>query len=212
MASRVHLKQLDKLLFEFDHKSGKALFNQDSTFILVDEFNKLYRNHERGAEWLKWICLVYDYDSPYRNLPVDDRMRKASNAIFSNNVLPVKPLEHPLVSAAITKYRELQYDPILEQHDLYMEKIHFFNAFIRNQKPESADEMIDLQKVMENSKKITDIALELRRKVQEMTKRNKHLRGGVKKSALESQLNDILKEVEREGLMNRGEDGRATDH
>lgn len=100
---------------------------------------------------IRYVILVYDYDSPYRQQPLDERkVRVAKDVGYSYNPDTSKITERegkniinndiPDVVRAIKKYRELQYD---EERDLLMaydEQLLQFKEFFRK-KGKTEDEI-----------------------------------------------------------------------
>ena len=126
-------------------KKGEDIVDEDNGVLAVPEFQKVLNQKKLGQKAMKFVALSQDYDSPYRYLNEKDRYRQIIADIFG------KPkwadLKHPLVQAAIEKYRQLQRDPLDEQLEAFNKKIDQYTTLINNWHldQETAE---DLQKVM----------------------------------------------------------------
>jgi hypothetical protein len=72
-------------------------------------------------EEVLFIVLAYDYHSPYRQFPEDDRIRKAMIHVYNDN--NPKLMERDIIKSAIDAYKSLQYSPKIELAEKYQKKI-----------------------------------------------------------------------------------------
>ena len=126
-------------------KKGGELIDEDNGILVVPEFVKVLEEKKLGNKAMKYVAFSQDYDSPYRYLNDKDRSRQICIDVWG------KPdnsaLKHPLMIAAIEKYRLLQRDPLDDQLEAFNRKIDQYTSLINDWvlTEESAE---DLQKVM----------------------------------------------------------------
>lgn len=183
------------MLFNID-KKGNVL--DDNGFISsIPEFDELFET--LGNKYFKWIVFVYDYESPYRNLPIEQRKAEVSKDIF-NNVRYIKEEENPVFVKAVNKYKFLMFDPIVEQYSIQMEKLNQLNKFISNWKVETA-ELEDIKKIQDiiiKNETLSDIAIKLRQKIAESKSTAKgRLLGGGNLTFLEANINSIQEAIDK---------------
>lgn len=101
------------LLFYIDERNGVVLRPDCAKLcpelIAIDEKELLL------------IILIYDYHSPYRQFPEEDRKRKAMIQIYGENVYEL--FDKQIIKNAIHAYKSLQYDPKIELAASYQNKI-----------------------------------------------------------------------------------------
>lgn len=123
-------------LFYIDEKN-LTILNPDCV-KLVPEIAPLMQSEEK----LKYVILVYDYDSPFKQWPIDDRKRKAINRVWGD--APPKNLEtDKVLNVAIEAYKSLQYDTKRELIATYERKIQQIESKIEDE---------------DNEKKLTEYA------------------------------------------------------
>lgn len=98
------------------------VFLSDKGVALLPELFVVYKHKRMGSDMVKWIVSVYDYKSPYRNLPFEIRVREITYKIFKKKYN--KLTESSEVQRAITEYCNEQYDELIEQYNLMGEKNH----------------------------------------------------------------------------------------
>lgn len=76
-------------------------------------------------EEILFIVLAYDYCSPYAHFSEDDRLRRASLQVWSDNRLDI--LQKQKIRSAIDIYKGLQYNPKIELIKAYQDKINSLN-------------------------------------------------------------------------------------
>jgi hypothetical protein len=160
--------------------------------MAVPEFRTLIQ--ESGGNHMKYVAFMYDHESPYRNMPEPERKKRIQKDIFGTSRIK----DDRFLKEAVRVYRELQYDPLIEQYDIFMEKVTEFNQMLRNTKMD-IENVDTIQKAMIANKKVSETALELRKMVREsMAAKDGKIRGGGSKSFLESNLPSIHNEMDME--------------
>ena len=125
-------------------KEGHIVKNDDGV-TGVPEFIKVLKANKLGSSALKWVALVYDYDSPYRHLTEKDRKKAVAKDLFgSYNWAGSKRQE---ILDASLKYKQLQFDPLDEQLIAFNSKIDEFTAFMKAMTIDE-DNADKLQKIM----------------------------------------------------------------
>lgn len=129
-------------LFKIDSEGDVRL--QDDTFLLIPELKEVYDSKELGSKAIRWIVLVYDYKSPYRQLTLSARIKEATEDIYNKE--KIKVLNNGIMQDAIKKYNKLQFDPLRDQYQVYTDKIAEYNQYMRDMglRAETAKELQDL--------------------------------------------------------------------
>lgn len=122
----------------------KDVFDDNPELRSIPEFDKLTDRQ------MKFVIFVYDYKSPFRNLPMEQRKKKAAlqagfkwsptenrpdrntRDIINGNVTSVEHASH--------KYMELQFDEDYENLKAYDEQLSEIREFFKK-KEKSVDEM-----------------------------------------------------------------------
>jgi len=129
-------------LINFD-KDGDILL-QDNSIALMPCLWKVYKTRGLGSDMVKWIVSVYDYKSPYRRLPEDERISRVTYAIYGKDSTSKYKREE--VAQAIEEYVKLQYDPLIDQFNAMSEQMFKMNLVYRNIEP-TKDNLEDLNKL-----------------------------------------------------------------
>jgi hypothetical protein len=169
-------------LFDIDSEGDVKL--QDDTFLLIPELKAVYEDKKLGSKAIRWIVLVCDYNSPYRQLLREKREEEVSFDIYDKG--KVKELDCDLIKAAVEKYGKLQYEPIFEQYIIYTEKIAQFNEYMR-ELDFTKENTEELQKQMISQKKV----IETREEIKEMILKKKEeekIGGGGDTTFIEQEL------------------------
>ena len=126
-------------------KKGEDITDEDNGVLAVPEFQKVLKEKKLGQKGMKFVALSQDYDSPYRYLNEKDRIRQIFTDITGKPTWAAT--KHPLILAAVEKYRKLQRDPLDDQLEAFNKKIDQYTTLINNWHldQETAE---DLQKVM----------------------------------------------------------------
>mgnify|MGYP003145391645 FL=1 len=169
-----------KYLFDVD-KEGNVLL-QDKTVALVPEILAVYRHKDYGSRAIKWIVLMCDYNSPYRNLPEKEKREAVTMDMYGKRSF--YKLDKEVIEKAMDKYNELQYDPLYEQYRVFNNKLIEFNEYIKNM-PITGDNATELQKVMIGQDKIMDAREKLRKLILTRNEEEENIEGGGELSFLE---------------------------
>jgi len=127
------------------------VYKDDDGVTGVVEFQSVLTAKNLGPSALKWVALIFDYDSPYRHFTEKERIKAVSLDLYGN--VKWKEEERKEIQAAIKKYKELQFDPLDEQLLAFNNKIDQFTTFMNNM-PITQDTAQDLQKIMIGIEKI----------------------------------------------------------
>jgi hypothetical protein len=126
-------------------KDGNV-FLQDNSIALMPCMWKLYKDKKGGSKQVKWIVSVYDYKSPFRRLPEEERKSRVSYMIFDKTKNPKENDE--LVRDAVEEYVKLQYDPLIDEYNAMCEQSYRMTKVYRSIQP-TADNLEDLNKMQE---------------------------------------------------------------
>ena len=89
------------------------IFKDDDGVTGVPEFLTLIKKEKFGPTALKWVALVYDYESPYRHYSESERVKAVSKDLY--DTYNWKGVKDAALKVACDKYNELQFDPLDEQ-------------------------------------------------------------------------------------------------
>lgn len=127
------------------------IYKDEDGAMGVPEFVTLLKAEKLGPTALRWVALIYDYDSPYRHFTEKDRIRCVSQDIYKTH--DWKDRDRMEVKLAVIKYKELQYDPLDEQLAAFNGKIDQFTSFMNDMEVDE-DSAESLQKIMIGIEKI----------------------------------------------------------
>ena len=127
------------------------VYRDDDGITGVPEFLKVLKAGKLGADALKWVALVCDYDSPYRHFNEKERFKAVSKDTYGT--YEWRGASRPEVQAALEKYKKLQFDPLDEQLRAFNVKIDQFTLFMNNMRV-NEDSAESLQKIMIGIEKI----------------------------------------------------------
>ena len=127
------------------------IFKDDDGVTGVPEFLALIKREKFGPTALKWVALVYDYESPYKHYNEGERRKAVSKDLY--DTFKWSGGKDSVLLAACTKYRELQFDPLDEQLLAFNKKIEEFTKFMSDLKV-TEDTAESLQKLMIGIEKI----------------------------------------------------------
>jgi hypothetical protein len=173
-------RKIMKTLFKVE-KDGNVLL-QDQTIALVPELFDVYKHKDYGSRAIKWIVNMYDYNSPYRNLPEMERKEAVTQDIYDKKSW--YKIEKDIIKEASEKYKKLQYDPLLEQYSVFNEKMAQFNEYVKKM-PITGDNATELQKVMLGIDKIMEAREKLRKVIIARGEEDDKIHGGGELSFLE---------------------------
>ena len=60
------------------------VYKDDDAVTGVEEFQSILTSKNLGPSALKWIALIYDYDSPYRHFIETERVKAVSLDLYGN--------------------------------------------------------------------------------------------------------------------------------
>lgn len=126
------------------------VFLQDNSIALIPKMWAVYKNRKMGSKMVKWIVSVYDYKSPFRRLPLDERKARVSYAIYDKDKNPKE--NDDLVQKAIEEYTKLQYDPLIDQYNAMCEQAYKMTKVYRDIEP-SENNLEELNKLQEQMQK-----------------------------------------------------------
>ena len=127
------------------------IFKDDDGVTSVPEFLALIKKEKFGPTALKWVALVYDYESPYRHYSENERVKAVSKDLY--DTYNWKGVKDATLKAASDKYNELQFDPLDEQLIAFNKKINQFTALIDSMHLDEENAEL-LQKLMIGVEKI----------------------------------------------------------
>ena len=127
------------------------IFKDDDGVVVVPEFLTLIKKEKFGPTALKWVALVYDYESPYRHYSENERVKAVSKDLY--DTYNWKGTKDATLKAACDKYSELQFDPLDEQLIAFNKKINQFTSLIDSMHLDEENAEL-LQKLMIGVEKI----------------------------------------------------------
>jgi len=127
------------------------IFKDDDGVTGVPEFLTLIKKEKFGPTALKWVALVYDYESPYRHYSENERVKAVSKDLY--DTYNWKGTKDATLKAACDKYSELQFDPLDEQLIAFNKKINQFTSLIDSMHLDEENAEL-LQKLMIGVEKI----------------------------------------------------------
>ena len=127
------------------------VYKDDDGITGVPEFLNVLNADKLGADALKWVALVCDYDSPYRHFNEKERFKAVSKDTYGT--YEWRGASRPEGQAALEKYKKLQFDPLDEQLRAFNVKIDQFTLFMNNMRVDE-DSAESLQKIMIGIEKI----------------------------------------------------------
>ena len=136
-------------LLNLDRKGD--IFKDDDGVTGVPEFLTLIKKEKFGPSALKWVALVYDYESPYRHYNEEERKKAVSKDLY--DTFKWAGEKDSTLIAASNRYRELQFDPLDEQLLAFNKKIEEFTQFMSDLRV-TEDTAESLQKLMIGIEKI----------------------------------------------------------
>lgn len=126
-------------------KDGNV-FLQDDSIALMPSMWRLYKDKNGGSSQIRWIVAMYDYKSPYRRLPEEERHSRVSYTVFKSKTN--SKAGSKLVKDAIAEYIKLQYDPLIDEYNAMCEQSYKMTKVYRSMTP-TKDNLEDLNKMQE---------------------------------------------------------------
>ena len=136
------------------------IYKDDSGIVLVPEFKKVLDSEKLGQTAMKWIALVFDYESPYRHYIENERIKVVSKDLY--DTYRWSGVNKPEMKTAVNKYKELQFDPLDEQLLAFNKKINEFtnlinNTFLNDENAEMLQKlMIGVEKILKTRQALLD--------------------------------------------------------
>ena len=136
------------------------IYKDDSGIVLIPEFKKVLDTEKLGQTAMKWIALVFDYESPYRHYIENERIKVVSKDLY--DTYSWSGVNKPEMKTAINKYKELQFDPLDEQLIAFNKKINEFtnlinNTFLNDENAEMLQKlMIGVEKILKTRQALLD--------------------------------------------------------
>ena len=127
------------------------IYKDDSGIVLVPEFKKVLDTEKLGQTAMKWIALVFDYESPYRHYIENERIKVVSKDLYDTYSW-----------SGVNKPEELQFDPLDEQLLAFNKKINEFtnlinNTFLNDENAEMLQKlMIGVEKILKTRQALLD--------------------------------------------------------
>lgn len=126
---------------------SKSVFETNPPLKMTEHLSKL-SNKE-----VKWIALVYDYDSPLSQMPTN--IRKIKAGIMTGwemvNGLPDKPLQtimdggNDKVNLAIEEYKTLQFDENKEALIAFNDQLRQYRTFLKQPEKKASELKLALE-------------------------------------------------------------------
>ncbi|MHA1690189.1 MAG: hypothetical protein ACTSU7_01000 [Candidatus Heimdallarchaeaceae archaeon] len=147
-------------------KSGNIML-QDNSIVLLPKMFEVYKHKHMGSPMIRFIVSMYDYKSPYRNLPEERRLDRVKYNIWKDK--PSGLIKHDLVKEASEEYMNLQYDPDIEAYKVMMEKAHEINKVLKGMKitEDNIEDVNILQEKMAKASKSRQDMLEIIKKTKD---------------------------------------------
>lgn len=120
------------------------VFIQDNSIALMPCLWKVYKTRGLGSDMVKWIVSVYDYKSPFRRLPEEERISRVTYAIYGKE--STSKFKREEVTDAVQEYIKLQYDPLIDQFNAMSEQMFKMNLVYKSIEP-TKDNLEDLNKL-----------------------------------------------------------------
>jgi len=127
------------------------VYKDDDGITGVPEFLTLIKKEKFGPMALKWVALVFDYESPYRHYSESERKKAVSKDLYDTYKWVGE--KNLTLLAACEKYKRLQFDPLDEQLMAFNAKIMQFTDFMNDMNVDE-DSAESLQKIMIGIEKI----------------------------------------------------------
>ena len=153
--------------------------NKQGTIILHKDSIKLCpRLKKLDQEQLLFTILAYDYGSPYKQFPVEERVRKAKMHVYQTS--DYKHKKEGLINDCIEDYMSLQYDIRRQTLESYREKIIQLNNSLLAEKNARKISEID-----EAITKLTKRCDQIQREIDQDEELTTEIKGGGKISFIE---------------------------
>lgn len=125
-----------------------------------------------------FVVLAYDYCSPYAHFSEDDRVRRASLHVWSDNKVDI--LKKQKIKSAIDIYKGLQYNPKIDLVKAYQNKIDALNRNL-----ETTNDAAGIEKTLKAQALLRKSIKELEQEVLEAYLEEGKIVGGGERTFLE---------------------------
>jgi len=149
------------------------VFLHDDSIGLMPKLFKVYKNKHMGSNMVKYIAGVYDYKSPFRRLPEDERKSRVAYSIYAKDKAPNS--SDKIIEDAIEEYLKLQYDPLIDQYNTMGEQIYKMNKVYGAMVP-TEDNLEDMNKIQDQMGK----AALAREKIKELILKDQQSESNIK--------------------------------
>jgi len=124
------------------------VFLLDNSIALMPKMWEVYKDKYLGSNMVKYIVGMYDYKSPFRRLPEEERMSRVAYSIYSKD--KATRVSDKLVGEAVEEYLKLQYDPLIDQYNTMGEQMYKMNKVYKEMTPteKNLEEMSKMQDQM----------------------------------------------------------------
>ena len=132
----------------------------DDSINAIEEFREVISTRGLGEKGMLWVALFCDYDSIYRHFSEKERSRMISSNVFGD--YDWKGGKNKKIANAISKYKELQFDPLDAQLLAFNEKINEYTILMKEvtiTEENAADWqkiMIGVDKILSTRQKLLD--------------------------------------------------------
>jgi hypothetical protein len=135
---------MDSTLIDIDTDGN--IFLHDKSIALLPCLWEVYKDKYLGTNMVKYIVCVYDYKSPYRKLPEEERRNRSAYMIYGKD----KALHEndKKVELAIEEYLKQQYDPLVDQYRTMGEQMYKMNKVYKAMVPTEKN-LEDMNKMQE---------------------------------------------------------------
>lgn len=150
--------------------SDRPFFEDNPEARAIPSFVKV------GETAMKYICLVYGYNTPFRSLPIDTRkekvvsicdIEKTPKGRMSKLEKSLRAMSNKDLVKAVEDFNQMQFDIDRDTHDAYMSHLNQCKELLRksNKNPKEIDQALKISKdynsLVSNEKELRSI-LEMR--------------------------------------------------
>jgi coenzyme F420-reducing hydrogenase delta subunit len=151
------------------NQSIEGLDITDKFFLAVPEFKKVIDKYDSSV--MIFVVCLYDYWSPYRNLEYDERVIIVSQDIMGDKNAHKKLLKEETIKIAAKKYRDLQYDPILDSYTVISKKVKIMNEVI-DMHEVGLENIKNLQDAIKGNEKINEMMMKMQDHIKDMQRKS----------------------------------------
>lgn len=170
---------------------GNILMHDKGVALLPCMF-EVYKDKHLGSKAVKWIVAMYDYSSPYRSLPKEDRENTVNYVILDKENCSFKNKEK--VKKAIEEYKKVSYDADFEEYRAMVDK-----------SAEAIKVFRDMKVTKDNLKLVNDLQVEMGKSAESRRKLKKaiidEMESGNKMAGIDS--DDDLSLFEKDEMYKR---------